>query len=217
MMRLSFLPSLALAASLTGGCPVENNGPFPEDGAAHLGLVEGTTLTYFSSTGAIETHEFVPSDVQSLGGLTVGLLARENGFAKEDRSLTFVVDVAQASLGRFFSCLNACATVDQPIPFIGWPLTESARVEGEAIVTERLNSEIVEVRTERHTTTIGAAADITVPAGTFNAFVVSWSKTIIDADGAEETDTAVLHWAPDVGIVKHETFDGITLELSEGP
>lgn len=211
----------ALCASCTlatlSACPAPSGGPLPEDGASHLGLVEGTTLTYASSTGATETHEFVRSDLQVLGGLTVGLLAKENGFAKEDRSLTFVVDVEQASLGRFFSCINACATVDAPIPFIGWPLTEGARVEGEAAVTESQNGEVVQTRTERHATTIGAAADITVPAGTFNAFVVSWSKTIIDATGAEDTETAVLHWAPDVGIVKHETFDGVTLELSATP
>ena len=59
--------------------------------------------------------------------------------------------------------------------------------------------------------------DVTVPAGTFNAFIVSWAKTIIDAAGAETTETAVLHWAPDIGIVRHETFDGVTLDLQVAP
>ena len=200
-----------------GGCVAGPAGPSADEGAAHLGLVEGRTLTYDSSTGATETHEFKASDLQVLGGLTVGLLAKENGFAKESRSLTFAVDVEQASLARFFSCLNECATIDAPIPFIGWPLEEGARVEGEGTVTESRDGEVVQIRTERHATTIGPQADVTVPAGTFSAFVVSWAKTIVDAAGAETTETAVLQWAPDVGIVRHETFDGVTLELQTAP
>ena len=43
------------------------------------------------------------------------------------------------------------------------------------------------------------------------------TTAIVDATGAEDTETAVLHWAPDTGIVKHETFDGVTLELSAAP
>jgi hypothetical protein len=209
--------ALVMVAAGGVGCLAGPAGPSADDGAAHLGLVEGRTLTYASSTGATETHEFTASDLQVLGGLTVGLLAKENGFAKESRSLTFAVDVTQASLARFFSCLNDCATVDAPIAFIGWPLEEGARVEGEATVTESRNAEVVQIRTERHTTTIGPAADVSVPAGTFNAFIVSWAKTIIDAAGAETTETAVLHWAPDVGIVRHETFDGVTLDLQVAP
>jgi hypothetical protein len=123
------------------------------------------------------------------------------------------VNLEQASIMRFFSCLNACATPSAPIPFIAWPLEENVRTEGEATVTVSENGAVVETRTERHATTVGTLAPVTVPAGTFDAFVVSWSRTVIDAAGTEETETAVLQWAPDVGIVKHDTFDGVTLEL----
>jgi hypothetical protein len=205
--------ALAVALSSTVGCAPPPDAPTADDGAAHLGLVAGTTKTYASSTGATETHEHVASDILLPDGLSVGLIARENGFAKEERSLTFGVDLEQASLVRFYSCLNACATPSAPIPFIGWPLRENARTEGEATVTVSENGAVVETRTERHATTVGAPAPVTVPAGTFDAFIVSWSRTRIDARGDEETETAVLHWVPDIGIVKHDTFDGVTLEL----
>lgn len=209
--------ALAVAVLPVVACAPPKEGPTADDGASHLGLVAGTTKTYASSTGATETHEYVASDILLADGLTVGQVARENGFAREERSLTFGVNLQQASIVRFFSCLNACATPSAPIPFIAWPLEESARTEGEATVTESVNGAIVEARTERHATTIGTLAPVSVPAGTFDAFVVSWSRTVIDAQGNEETETAVLQWAPDVGIVKHDTFDGVTLELQSLP
>jgi hypothetical protein len=209
----SFVSALAVAVSSTVACAPPPDAPTADDGAAHLGLVAGTTKTYASSTGATETHEHVASDILLTDGLSVGLVARENGFAKEERSLTFGVDLEGASIVRFFSCLNACATASAPIPFVAWPLEENVRTEGEAIVTVSENGAVVETRTERHATTVGTLAPVTVPAGTFDAFVVSWSRTLIDAQGNEETETAVLQWAPDVGIVKHDTFDGVTLEL----
>jgi len=203
----------AVVAALTVACAPPPTAPTADDGAAHLGLVAGTTKTYASSTGAAETHEYVASDILLADGLTVGQVAKENGFAKEERSLTFGVNLEQASIVRFFSCLNACATPSAAIPFVTWPLQENERTEGEATVTVSENGAVVETRTERHATTVGTQAPVTVPAGTFDAFVVSWSRTVVDAQGNEETETAVLQWAPDVGIVKHDTFDGVTLEL----
>ena len=205
--------ALAVVVSSTVACAPPSPAPTAADGAAHLGLGVGSTKTYASSTGASETHAYVASDILLADGLTVGQVAKENGFAKEERSLTFGVTLDQASIVRFFSCLNTCATPSAPIPFVGWPLQENERTEGEATVNVSESGVVVETRTERHATTVGTQAPVTVPAGTFDAFVVSWSRTIVDGQGNEETETAVLQWAPDVGIVKHDTFDGVTLEL----
>ncbi len=191
------------------------SGPGAEEGAAYLGLTVGTSFTYATSTGTSETHELVNSDLQQLGALTVGLKATENGFAVDERSLTFGIDVKEASLMRFFNCLDRCATSDVPISFVQWPLEEGQRTEGEGTITESRGGEVVQTRRERHATTVGALADVTVPAGTFPAHIVTWSRTTIDGVGVEVgIDTTVLQWAPDVGIVRAEYDDGFTIELS---
>jgi hypothetical protein len=210
-----FAVVVALSSS---ACVSQDTGPTAEEGAAYLGIATGTTLTYAASDSTSETHTFKDSDVQLLGALTVGMDAAANGFAVDERSLTFAVDAEQLSIMRFFGCLSRCANADQPIALLQWPLESGQSTVGEASVTETLNGDAVQTRTERHTTTVGALTNVTVPAGTFSAFAVNWSRTIIDASGAEtETDTAVLQWAPDVGIVRHETFESVTLELQSAP
>ena len=211
---VALVVSAAAAVFAGSACLASPVGPSAEEGAAHLGLVAGTTLTYASSNGTTETHTYGVSDVQSLGALTVARSAKESGFAVDDRSLTFGVDVAQATILRYFNCLSQCATFDAPLSFVQWPLEEGARTEGEVVVTESRNGEVVQVRTERHATTVSALVDVVVPAGTFAAHLVNWSRTIIDGTGVETSkDTTTLQWAPDVGIIKYEA-DGLTLELS---
>jgi hypothetical protein len=217
-MKTALARLAVVVAVSSSACAPQNTGPTADEGAAYLGITSGTTLTYAASDSTVETHTFKDSDVQVLGALTVGMDAAANGFAVDVRSLTLAVDTEQLSIMRFFGCLSRCATADQPIAVLQWPLEEGQSTVGEANVTETLNGEAVQTRTERHTTTVGAQADITVPAGTFPAFAVNWSRTVIDATGAETaTDSAVLQWAPDVGIVRHETFEGITLELQTAP
>jgi hypothetical protein len=217
-MNTAFARLAVVVAVSSSACVSQNTGPTADEGAAYLGLTSGTTLTYAASDSTTETHTFKDSDVQLLGALTVGMDATANGFAVDERSLTLAIDVERLSIMRFFGCLSRCATADQPIDVLQWPLEEGQSTVGEANVTETLNGEAVQTRTERHTTTVGAQADITVPAGTFPAFAVTWSRTVIDATGAETaTDSSVLQWAPDVGIVRHETFEGITLELQTAP
>jgi len=216
-MRTPVVVSLAVVACVSvapAGCAVPE-GPTADEGAAHLGLVVGNTLTYASSNGTTETHELVNSDVQQLGALSVGLTAKENGFAVEDHSLTFGVDVAEASIVRFFNCLTQCAVADAPISFVKWPLESGNNSEGEAAITETRGGEVVQTRVERHRTTVAALEDVVVPAGTFPAHLVSWSRTTIDGTGVEVgTETTVLQWAPEVGVVRYEYDDGTTLELS---
>lgn len=214
-MRTSVVASLGLSAcALFIGCAAPT-GPTAEDGAAYLGLVVDTKLTYESSNGTTETHDLVNSDLQQLGALSVGLTARENGFAVEEHSLTFGVDVNEASLLRFFNCLSKCAVSDVPISFVQWPLEEDQVTTGEGSITEVVDGEVVQTRVERHTTTVGPLADVTVPAGTFPAHLINWSRTTVDGTGVDVgTETTVLQWAPDVGIVRYEYDDGVKLELS---
>lgn len=207
------LPVAVAASFIVVGCGTPTT-VTAEQGMAQLGLTPGTTLTYASSTGGTETHEHGVSDLQLLGATTVGITAKEQGFAVEERSMVVGVDIAEVTLLRFFNCLTRCATLDQPISFVAWPLEAGATLGGEATVSESSNGEIVQTRVERHRTIIGDLADVTVPAGTFPAYPVSWSRTIVDGTGAEvETTTTTLQWAPDVGIVSWRD-DDVELELS---
>ena len=205
-----------VVAAFVGACAAADV-PTPDDGAAHLGLESGTTFTYNVSDGVTETHEVKASGVL-FAGVSVDVLAKQNGFAADARTMSVGVDVTQASLLRFFDCIVHCGTLDQPIPFLNWPLTEGDVVTGEATVTVIGSNDGTDgVHNERHSTTVGPQSTVTVPAGDFDAFSISWTRTVIESDGSEETELTLLSWAPDVGIVKHEAADGTVLELSTKP
>jgi hypothetical protein len=193
------------------GCRADEQPPSAEQGAAELGLLPGSTFTYAAGQGLTETHALTESDVLFVGGFAADLTARQNGFPAEQRTLTFGIDAAQVSIVRLFSCLARCGQPDQPIPFLNWPLTEGDDVRGEAEVTEQ-SSEATTTYTEAHHTVVGASTNLTVAAGDFTVFPISWSRTIT-VEGTPTTENAVLHIAPGTGVVKHETFDGTTLEL----
>ena len=212
MLRVVALVASPLIVAAVAACPAPTDVVTPDDGAAYLGLVDGTTQTYRAGAGLTETHEVKKSDVLFAGGLSVDVLAKQNGFANDERTLSFGIDVQQVSIVRFFDCLAHCAQPDQPIAFLNWPLDEGDVVVGEAVVNELVAGETT-THEERHTTTVGASQSITVPAGTFDAFPITWQRTTTDAAGVESSDSAVLYLSPDTGVVKHETFDGTTLEL----
>ena len=84
------------------------------------------------------------------------------------------------------------------------------------VTVSELNGDNV-LHTERHTTTVSGPEAITVAGGSFDAFLVNWSRTTTDAAGAVTVENALLRLAPDVGVVKHEAFDGTVLELTATP
>ena len=206
-----------LCACLWGGLAcTPAPGPTAAEGAAHLGLESGTTFSYIAGESVTETHEVKTSGVL-FDGVAVDVLAKQNGFAKDERTITFGVDVAQASILRFQDCIARCAQPSAPIPFLNWPLTEGDSVEGDVDVTvSDGDSEVV--RRERHTTTVGPPESVTVRAGTFDdAFLISWTRTITNVDESTESESNVLRWVPDLGIVKWDAPDGTVLELSTKP
>jgi hypothetical protein len=213
MTRTVFFVASLLSVTVAVGCKAPPAAVTADDGAAYLGLVAGTTHTYSAGAGLTETHEVQRSDVLFGGGLAVDVLAKQNGFATDERTQTFGIDVAQVSIVRFFDCLAVCAQPDQPIALLNWPLQTGDVVTGEAVVSE-LRDGTTTARNERHTTTVGAERSLTVGDEAYDVFAVTWQRTVADEAGAETTDSAVLYVAPGVGVVKHETFDGTTLELT---
>jgi hypothetical protein len=191
-------------------------GPSAEEGAAYLGLEEGTTFSYAISDGLSETHEIKKSGVL-FEGVAVDVVAKQNGFANDERTLSLGVDVEGVSILRFFDCIARCGALDAPIPFLQWPLEEGQTTKGEAVVTVTEGDASVS-HTEKHSTTVSGPLSITVPAGTFDdAFLISWTRTTVDVDGAEVSDSALLHWVPELGVVKQASFDDTNLELSSKP
>lgn len=206
----------ALAVVGFAACAPPPEGPTADHGAAYLGLVPGTTLTYDAGPGLTESHELRDSGVLFAGGLAIDVVARQNGFAEDARTLTLGVDLAQVSIVRFFDCLARCGQPDQPIAFLNWPLVAGDVVAGEATVTETTGTATT-VHRESHRTTVGAPQSVTVGAGTFDAFPVSWQRTTEQPSGAESAESAALWFVPDVGLVKHQAFDGTTLSLTIAP
>lgn len=191
-------------------------GPTAEDGAAHLGLESGTIFSYAVTDGVVETHEVKDSGVL-FDGVSVDVLAKQNGFANDERTLTFGVDVAQVSILRFQDCIARCASPSAPIPFLNWPLNEGDSVEADVDVTVD-DGDAQTVHKEHHATTVGAQESVTVPAGTFDdAFLISWTRTTTNADQSTETEQNTLRWVPDLGIVKWDAPDGTVLQLSTKP
>jgi hypothetical protein len=208
------LACACLGASAVGGiaCLAPDQPPTADQGAAEVGLLPGSTFTYAAGQGLTETHELQESDVLFVGGFAVDLFARQNGFPAEARTLTFGIDATQISIVRLNSCLTQCGQPDQPLPWLRWPLTEGDAVDGQATVTEQRDGATT-IRTEAHRTVVGATTTLTVPAGTFDVFPVSWTRTVTPEGGAPTVENAVLHIAPGTGVVKHEAFDGTALEL----
>ncbi len=141
------------ALGLLGGCPAPDV-ITAQDGAAYLGLVSGTALTYGVSEGLTETHTIQDSGVL-FDGVAIDVIARQNGFANDERTLTLGVDVEQVSILRFQDCIARCGALDQPIAFLQWPLKNAQSTSGEAVVT-RTGFDDDGVRTERHSTTVSA-------------------------------------------------------------
>ncbi len=211
-MRVSLL-AIVLAAA---GCPAPA-GPTAQDGALHTGLVSGTTFTYSIGNGLSETHEVKDSGFLFGGGLAVDVLAKQNGFVQDERTLTFGIDIEQVSIVRLFDCIARCGTLDAPIPFLSWPLEEGQTTEGEAVVSVSEADGTSTLHRERHSTTVSGPKEVTVAAGTFDAFLISWSRTSTAPDGEETIESALLRLAPNVGVVQQDAFDGTALELELDP
>lgn len=205
-------------ATLTLGlfaCPAPE-GPTPEEGAAHLGLVAGTTFSYFVRDGLEEQHAVNDSSIL-FEGESVDVIATANGFAEDKRTMSFGVDVEEASLLRYFDCIARCGAFSAPVPFVGWPLESGTAREGETTVTLTAGADTT-VQVERHLTVVSGPTSVTVPAGTFDdAFLVAWTRTVVAGDGTESSDLAQLHIVPELGIVQWQDFDEATLALTAKP
>lgn len=206
-MRLTPLaPITAVVVACAAGCtPPDVRGP--EDTAAYLGLAVGSTTTFAS--GDLEaTLETKQSSLLRDDALVFDLLAKESGFVKDDRTFSLAVDVDGAQLARFFDCVSRCGQPAADIPFLKIPLETGDSTDTTVDVVVSENGIETGTAAETHTVIVGDEAEITVPAGTFTGFTVSWTRVRADVP-----QTSLLTIVPDTGIVAWTTFDGGELEL----
>lgn len=204
--------------------------PGPEDGAAYLGIAAGQTFRYDAGGNVSETHELKASSVLVEGKLVFDLVARQNGFVVDERSLTLAVGPEDVQIVRFADCITVCGQPAEPIPFLALPLDDGQQSEIEVEVARTRNGTDEGSVTEKHVFITSGVADVTVPAGTFQAHTVSWTRT---REG--QSDSAVLRIAPAAvsptelrraaerdeppapgqGIISWDAFDGAQLELAQ--
>lgn len=212
------LAALAAFATLTFAllpllvaCPGPPD-PTAADAAANLGLEAGTTRSYQKGEGLTETVDISTSSIVSeSGGLVFDLIARDNGFvtaATQDRTFALEVGVDYARVRRFHDCIVRCGELSAPIALFPIPLDEGGQEQSSVEVSVTENNGAPVVTSETHTVLVGAETEVTVPAGSFTGFSVSWTRA---REG--QSDTAILVIAPDEGIVRWDGFDGARLEL----
>jgi hypothetical protein len=195
-----------------GACPGPKV-PTAQDSADYLGLAQRTTRTYQLGGGITETHDVTESSIVSeTGGLVFDVIAKQNGFvteATQDRTYSIEVGVDAARIRRLYDCIVRCGELSQPIDLFPIPLDEGAQAETTVDVSVTENGGAPVVTSETHTILVGSETDVTVPAGNYTGYQVSWSRA-----RADQSDTAVLVLVPDVGVVRWDGFDGSRLELA---
>jgi hypothetical protein len=210
-LRLPTLLSLTLPSlCLLVACGPPREEPTASDVAAYFGLVDGSERVYVGPSSQEETHSYAL--VPGVGeGLVFDRTARRGGFVQDDLTQRFVVTLEGGlQMTRFLDCLTRCAEAATPLDVLPWPVEGGESVQSEAEVEVTENGETVETRTERHRFQVGSEEDVTVPAGSFPAFRVIWTRTI-----AEESTSSQFVIAPDEGIIVSEGFDGSSFELTE--
>lgn len=212
MSPRSVVSSLSLTSALVllGACAPPPEEPTAADVAAYFGLVDGAERVFKADSGLEETHTYTRN-----GGFgereVYDRVVRRGGFVEDDLTFQLEATVERGlEILRLYDCVTKCGELSAPIALLPWPMEGGEALESTVSVEESLNGEVQETRSEHHAIQVGAASDVTVPAGTFSAFQVIWSRTAGD-DG----QSVQLVIAPDEGFIVSEGFDGTAFELQE--
>jgi hypothetical protein len=207
-MRCAALLSLVLASL---ACAPPPEAPTAADAAAYFGLVDGASFT-FEGGNVTETHAFDRDTAVAAEREVYRRTVTRGGFVQPDGTMFLEATLDGLFIVRFFDCISECGEPAEPFPVMAFPVEERERLEGEFDVEVTDNGEPVETRTESHAFQASTFAEVTVPAGTFNAVELVWSR-----DVGGETSTVNLSFVPDVGFVKITNADGAVIEATEVP
>jgi hypothetical protein len=203
--------ALILSGLLGAACaPAEEPEPTAEDGAVYFGFGDGVTLVYERSDGQEEEHTYtLQTDADTR---TYQVVARAGGFVMGPRSGTLEVTATDLFQNRFNDCVTTCGVANPAVHLFSWPVKERSRKETTTTIQWSENGVDGDAVDETHAFQVGETVEISVPAGDFNGFEVNWTAT-------QDGNSMSARWVvvPGVGVVHHETFDGLTLELKETP
>jgi hypothetical protein len=207
-MRLVAIATVALCAA----CPPPP-APNADATAKFLALANGAKLKYAVTGGVIEEHDVEKSTVlpssDNKTGLVFDMLATSGGFQVDERTLTFELSPDDARIARFNRCTPVCGQPKAPIPMFAVPLTAGDSKETDVDVVDTDQNGTQSTVHEKHTFVVGDVGSFTVPAGTFQAFTVTWTRV----QGTADAETATLRIAADHGIIGWTGFDGKDLNL----
>lgn len=191
-------------------CGPAREEPTVQDALAYFGIRDGAEFVYRGVGGLEEVHTFE----RNLGfgdREAYDRIVRRGGFAEDDSIFTVEATLEGLSLVRFSACLTSCGEPQEPIDFLPWPLQGGESLQTDVVVSYRTGEEEPVDRAESHRIQVERSTELlSLPAGEFDAFPVLWSRTI------DSTTSAAKFWfAPEVGIVVSEGFDGARFELQE--
>ncbi|MFZ9889242.1 MAG: hypothetical protein ACO3JL_17245 [Myxococcota bacterium] len=202
----------ALAFSL--GCGEPPDEPDAASVAAYFGLEDGLSRRYQAASGLEEEHEFRLVPGSAGDSLTYDRTVRRGGFIVDDLTLRLRVSTtAGLEVTRLYDCVSRCGELSAPIALLPWPLDEGRSLESQVDVTLTGAEAGESTFQEQHVVQVGASSSLEVPAGTFEAFAVIWSRQVEGGQGR----SAALSFAPEVGFLRSEAFDAVTFELAEAP
>lgn len=213
-LSIPFWCSGVLAVALSSGCGAPPDEPDAATVAAYFGLDDGASFRYAAENGLEEVHELRQVVGSGEDGLVYDRTVRRGGFVVDDLTLRLRASTtAGLEVIRLYDCVSRCGELSAPIALLPWPVDEGRALESEVTVTLAGSGEEGTSYTERHVVQVGSMSSLTVPAGTFDAYSVLWSR---EANG-EAGRSAAMAFAPEVGFLRSEAFDAIAFALADSP
>lgn len=201
-VKLSALALLALSSSMACG-----TGPtYIEQTELYFALADDRTYTYEAEGGLSETHEYTLREEEDR---IFDRVVRRSGFLDDDTTFSLQPTDRALLIVRLHDCVTLCGELSDPIEIAERPLENGASKSTDVTVSVTRNGEDDGTREERHTFAVGEETEVTVPAGTYTAHTILWSRTV---DGV--ASSASLTFAPEEGFVAVESFAGVRYELA---
>lgn len=208
MIRLGSLVALGAAAVVLTGCP--ENRPLEELCAEYFGIADGRTFEY-QGPSLSETHTYTRRPGVEDRYIFDRKVTR-GGFVEDDTTLSLEATAEGLKIIRFHDCITKCGEPSESLEMFSFPVNPGDTTDTEVTVDVTENGEAAGTRTEKHRFAVAESSEVTVPAGTFNAYTVIWTRTV---DG--ESATAGLTFAENYGFVSVEPFDGGAYALTTLP
>lgn len=207
MHRSSPQKPVALALLAVSSLMACGTGPtYIEQTELYFALADDRTYHYEATGGLTETHDYTLREEEDR---IFDRIVRRSGFLDDDTTFSLQPTDRALLIVRLHDCVTLCGELSDPIEIAERPLENGASKSTDVTVTVTRNGESDGTREERHTFAVGEETEVTVPAGTYTAHTILWSRTV---DGV--ASSASLTFAPEEGFVAVESFAGVRYELA---